>query len=1085
MHLYVIAVIVSIAYLWLLFGIAYYADKQRDRGKSLVANPYIYALSLGVYCTAWTFYGSVGKAAESGLGFLPVYLGPTLIALTWWVFLRKIVRIAKQNNLTSIADFVSSRYGKSTALGAIVTIAVLIGIMPYTALQLKAISSTFAILEGYPPASQAVAPAVLGVPLDTALIIALFMSAFGIMFGARHLGPSERHEGMVAAIAFESIIKLLAFLIVGYFVTFVAYDGFGDIFSRIKDVPAYRDLLVLGGASSTSLPSWFSTTVYSMMAVMFLPRQFHIAVVENVQESHIKRAMWLFPLYLLLINVFVLPIAFGGLLTFGKLPVNADFFVITLPMNYNQPLLALFAFVGGLSAATAMLVVESVAISTMFLNNLVTPVVIKLGVRRDISRWLITGKRAGIVLVIMLGYFFFRLVGESSTLVNLGLISFAAAFQFAPAVVGGLYFQWVNRKGAIAGLLLGFGVWLYTLMVPFLAQSGWLPGQIVSEGPFGLGALAPTQFLGLVGVDVWTHSLFWSLVFNLGGLMAVSVVTRSSEGEAEQADRFVNCFSYPGPSPVMQGALRGSLVEDVEALMAKFIGGNKASTLIADYLNEKGIGSANELPWTLHADFIGFVEKVLAGSVGPASAKILVESYLKQQEPRLEKIIDAFGRVSLSLEQSRDDLGRRIRELSILHEASRELSWSLNLPGVLQAVLDMLTAEFNFDGMKIMLAEEGKLRVFEGGKESDGSIAVGNTIEFQPDDALTRSFLEKRTITSQDDDKVDVGAAFNGTRSFISVPISAGDRVLGLLFAYSFQSRMYFSDEFLKLMQALASQIGIAVKNAQLYEELRQLSEDLENKVRDRTQELERAYGQLQEMDRLKSEFLSTVAHEFRTPLTSICSFSEILLGYRDIDPSQMWRFLRVINEEGERLTRLVNQVLDLSRIESGKMDWHFDAFEMTDVVLSAFQIAEPLVARSEVTLDLQMEEELPLVWADRDRVIQVLMNLLSNAVKVSPPGERVLVGVRRSGDAVLVQVKDRGPGVDNDDHAVIFEKFGRIHNYPTGNSEGSGLGLFISKQIVEHHGGAIWVESEPGGGAVFSFTLPIREAARSSPSTP
>ena len=1074
MHLYVAAVVVSIAYLSLLFGVAYYADKQRDKGKSLVANPYIYSLSLAVYCTAWTFYGSVGKAAESGLGFMPVYLGPALIALTWWVLLRKIVHTAKQNNLNSIADFVSSRFGKSSALGAIVTVGVLIGIMPYTALQLKAISSTFEIIESYPQVSQVSTGLGLGLPLDTALIVALFMSVFGIMFGARHLAPSERHEGMVAAVAFESIIKLLAFLIVGYFVTFVTYGGFADIFTRFQQVPEYRDMLVLGRASATSLSSWFSTTVYSMMAVMLVPRQFHVAVVENVEENHIKKAMWLFPLYLFLINIFVLPIAFAGVLTFGKSPLNADFFVITLPMRYDQPILALFAFIGGLSAATAMLVVESVAISTMFLNNLVTPVVVKLGVSGDVSRWLIIGKRVGIFLVIMLGYLCFRLVGESSTLVNMGLISFAAAFQFAPAVIGGLYIRWVNRKGAIAGLLLGFGVWLYTLIIPFLIDAGWFSGEILYDGPFGISALRPTQMLGLQGTDIWTHSLFWSVVFNLGGLLAVSLVTKPSEEEDQQADRFVNCFSYPGASPVVQGALPERLLEDVEGLMAKLIGANKAAELIAEYLTDRGIDRSSDIPWTLQSDLMDFVERVLAGSVGPASAKILVVSYLKQQEPELEKIIDAFGQVSLSLEQSREDLGRRIRELSILHEASSKLSSSLSLSNVLQAVLSLLSKEFNFDGIKIILAQEEKLLVFEGRSESETAAPAGNIIDLQPNSALTRSFLENRTITSQDEEKLDVDYPFENTRSFICVPIAVGDRVLGLLFAYSFQGLIYFSDEFVKLMQALASQIGISVKNAQLYEELRQLSEDLDNKVRERTQELEIAYGQLKEVDRLKSDFLSLVAHELRTPLTSICSFSEILLSYRDIDSSQMSRFLRIINEEGERLTRLVNQVLDLSRIESGKMDWHFDRQAIGEVISSAFEIAEPLAARGGITLGVEVEDGLPPVWADRDRIMQVLTNLLSNAVKMSPAGEVVRVSARRDGGMILVQVRDSGPGLDSNSKNIIFEKFGRIDNYPTGKSEGAGLGLFISKQIVEHHGGRIWVDSMPGKGATFNFTMPV-----------
>ena len=369
-------VIIAFLYLCLLFAIAYYGDKRADRGQSIIGNPYIYALSIAVYCTSWTFYGSVGRAASSGVGFLPIYIGPTLTFILGWYLIRKIIRISKVNRITSIADFIASRYGKSSNLGGLVTIIAVVGILPYISLQLKAISMSFSVLLGYP---EIVMPAQSGstpVLQDTALYVALIMAAFAILFGTRHIDASEHHEGMVAAIAFESVVKLLAFLAVGVFVTYGVYQGFGDLFSRAASSGDLAKLFTID--AGTGYTTWISLTVLAMLAIFVLPRQFQVLVVENVDERHVKKAVWLFPLYLLLINIFVLPIAFGGLLHFPQGSVDADTFVLALPMAEHQQTIALLAFIGGLSAATGMIIVETVALSTMVCNDLVMPTLLRV-----------------------------------------------------------------------------------------------------------------------------------------------------------------------------------------------------------------------------------------------------------------------------------------------------------------------------------------------------------------------------------------------------------------------------------------------------------------------------------------------------------------------------------------------------------------------------------------------------------------------------------------------------------------------------------------------------------------------------------
>src|SRR5258705_4578074 len=492
-----VIVLAPFVYVGLLFAIAYYGDKRADAGRSIIANPYIYALSLAVYCTSWTFYGSVGRAATSGIGFLPIYLGPTLMAVLWWYVMLKMIRISKANRITSIADFIASRYGKSQFLGGLATVIAVIGIVPYISLQLKAVSNSFSIILKYPAIATPESRAAIPLLADNTFYIALLLAAFTILFGTRHLDASERHEGLVAAIAFESLVKLLAFIAVGVFATFVLYDGFDDMLARATEYSQIAKLLDFSG-SSVNYTSWASLTFVSMLAIMFLPRQFQIAVVENVDERHLNKAVWLFPLYLLAINIFVLPIAFAGLMNFPTGNVDADTFVLTLPIAQQQPVLTLLVFIGGLSAATSMVIVETIALSTMVCNNLVMPLLLRLNVlhlhdRVDLSSLIIGIRRGASVGVLMLGYVYFLLAGEAYALVSIGLISFVAVAQFAPAILGGIFWKTATRTGAICGLSAGFLVWIYTLLLPSFAKSGWLPLAFVDNGLFSITFLKPLE----------------------------------------------------------------------------------------------------------------------------------------------------------------------------------------------------------------------------------------------------------------------------------------------------------------------------------------------------------------------------------------------------------------------------------------------------------------------------------------------------------------------------------------------------------------------------------------------------------------
>jgi Na+/proline symporter/signal transduction histidine kinase len=896
----------SFGYIGLLFAIAYYADKRAMAGRSVIATPVIYSLSLAVYATAWTFYGSVGRAASDGVGFLPIYIGPTLMILLWWFVVRKMIRISKVNRITSLADFVASRYGKSALLGGLVTVIAVIGILPYISLQLKAVSSSFQILLQYPQIVMPQQGESVSILHDTAFYIALMMALFTIAFGTRALDVSERHEGMVAAIAFEGLVKLIAFLAVGLFVTFGIFNGAGDIFRQASADPDLARLMTPFGESQVGYAGWVWLTMLSMLAILFLPRQFQVAVIENVDEKHLRKAVWLFPLYMVAINLFVLPIAFGGRLAFPERTVDADTFVLTLPMAFEQEGLALLVFIGGLSAATGMVIVETIALSTMVCNDLAMPILLRwkwlnLAARTDFTALLLDIRRSAIVVVLLLGYFYFRIAGEAYALVSIGLISFAAVAQFAPAVLGGLYWKGGTRLGALAGLSAGFGVWLYTLLLPAFAKSGWFGISFLERGPWGIELLKPSQLFGLAGLDQITHAMIWSMVANIGAYVLVSLLGRQSPVEHSQATLFVDVFTQTGErGRIWRGTTSASALQ---TLLGRFLGPARAAELFRGYAQERGYQSIEELE--ADAELVHFAELQLAGTIGAASAHTMV-STVTQEEP-------------LGIDEV----------MTIIDEASQVIAYSHKL-------------------------EEKQLE------------------------------LERATTS------------------------------------------------------------------------------------------LQAANLRLQELDRLKDDFVSTVTHELRTPLTSIRAFSEILHDHPDIDPAERHRFLGLIIRESERLTRLINQVLDLAKLESGHAEWQTAQIDLKEIVAEAVSSTSQLFKSRGVALTAKIEPAVPPVMADRDRVMQVMLNLLSNAVKFCTEGSgRVEVRLAREGASVRIDVQDNGVGISSEHQQVIFDKFRQVGDTLTEKPAGTGLGLAICRQIIDHFGGRLWVESEPGRGSVFSFTLP------------
>ncbi len=1070
---------VAFVYVLGLFAIAYYVDRRAREGVSLIDSPVIYSLSLAVYCTSWTFYGSVGRAVASGVGFLPIYLGPTLAALLWWFVLRKTVRIAKANRITSIADFLGARYGRSALVGGVVAVVAVVGITPYIALQLKAISQTFEVLIRYPTVTADLVPSgSRPFYADTAFATAVVLTVFGIMFGARDLDSSRRHEGLVATIAFESLVKLIAFLAVGAFVTYGAFDGLGDLVTRVADRPEYAR--ILGGDAAFSYGDWAALTWLSMAAILFLPRQFHMAVIGNTREAHIKTAMWMFPAYLLLINLFVLPLALGGLLTFPGAPATAaDYFVLTLPMASHQQTLALLAFIGGVSASTGMVIVESIALSTMILNNLVVPWLLGLGMSRDISGLLINSKRLAIALTIFLGYAYYHLIGESFTLVNIGLISFAAVAQFAPAFLGGLYWRRATRQGALAGLGAGFLVWAYTLLLPSFARSGWVPERLVTDGPFGVAWLRPEALFGLSGIGFWSNTVFWSLAGNAVAYWLVSLYTRPTPLEAAQAERFVGVFAREPARLTPPVGGQGLTAERLLALVSQFMGRDKAQAAFEDFFAARGIRDPLLLTEVDRRELTRFAERTLSGALGTASAQAIMEGLGAAATGRFDAIFDLFGKVSRSLEQSREDLQRRVRELSLLNEAARRIAATLDPQAMTDGTVELLRHEFEFDVLMIrLLDQDGRLRIkSHAGLPAGADLSEGDHVSRET--YFGECFLDNRVVVVDDPvlmrkPLVLPAPAEPPPRSFVHAPIAVEDHPIGVLSAYSSTGRVYFSPEFLQFFRTVAVQLGLGLQNAQLYRELGDLSRELEAKVRQRTAELTEANRRLQELDRLKSDVVSTVSHEIRTPLTAIRSLSESLLEAGDIPRERERQFLGIIAGESQRLSRLIAQLLDLARIEAGRMEWRLEPLDLRDVVAHAVETTRAFFERKGIALDAGPGAAAVPVTGDRDKLIQVLTNLLSNAAKFTPSGGRVSVRAFGDGDQAVVEVEDTGAGIAADRLDAIFERFRQFGDTLTGKPDGAGLGLPISREIVAAHGGTLTAQSEPGRGSLFRVSLPL-----------
>ena len=1019
-------VALALGYVSILFALAWYADGSGRFGRAAGGRPLIYALSLAVYCTSWTFFGSVGLSAASGYNFLPVYLGPVLLFALGWRLLLRIVRLAKSQNITSVADFLAARYGKSQAVAAIVTVIAVAGTLPYIALQLKAVAISVDALLGSRPLQT------LHLPTDTAFIIAILMATFAVLFGTRHIDATEHQEGLIVAVAAESLVKLAAFLTVGFFVTFSVFGGIGGFLARVQDHPDLRQLF----AHDFHAGWWITVTFLSLVCIVLLPRQFHVTVVENNSENEIRRAAWLFPVYLVLINLFVVPIAAAGLSSLPKGSVDADTYVLALPLAAGAETVTLLAFVGGLSAATAMVIVDSVALAIMVCNGLVVPILLRgrfeAAKGQDIAWLLLTIRRVAIFAVVLLGYLFYRLLGQAHGLATIGLVSFAAIAQFAPAFFGGLVWRDATARGAIAGIVTGFTVWAYTLLLPWVIEAGWLPSSVLTQGPFGLAALMP-RALFYLNAEPLTNGVLWSIAANVLAFVTVSLLRAPEPVERVQARVFVPHDMPRSPMAPSFRLWRTSVtVGELQRTVARYLGTERAARSFAEFAEERNASISPDAEADIH--LLRFTEHLLASAIGAASSRLVLSLLLRRGDAGSQSALRLLDDASEALQYNRDLLQSALDQvrhgLSVFDSDMRLICWNRQFRELLNFPSELGRVGAPLDRILRTCAERG-------------DFGAGDV------DKLVADRLMKLSVTQEAfQEQVDGGRRI---LEFRTSPMPQG----GIVTTYS------------DITERVAASEALARAN-----------ETLERRVRERTAELLEVNRALAVAKRKaddanldKTRFLAAASHDVLQPLNAARLYVTSLVERQLGGPEAT--LVRNIDASMEAVEEILNVLIEISRLDAGRLEPDITAFPLEEVFERLAVEFAPLAR--EKGLELRIVPTSLAVRSDRRLLRRVLQNLLSNAIKYTASG-KVLLGVRRRGDTIIVQVCDSGPGIPSSKRMIIFKEFERLEETAS-SVRGLGLGLSIVERIGKVLGHRIGLHSVPGRGSMFTVDLPRAES--------
>ncbi len=1025
-----VLLLLSLGYVSVLFAIAYWGDSTDPKRFSGPARATIYGLTLAVYCTSWTFYGAVGTAAENGWGYLPIYLGPMMVMLFGWGMIHRIVTISKRQNLTSIADFIAARYGKARSLAVLVTVIATIGSVPYIALQLKAVVAGFDIVSNYSSAGSAES--------DTAFVFAAALAVFAILFGTRKIDVTEHHDGLMLAVAFESVVKLFAFVAVGMF----AWLALSDV-STVSALAAERAETVF---SFDHLPDAFVTQLILGSAAIFcLPRQFHVAVVEAYEDANINPTRWAFPLYLLIFSAFVVPITLAGLKVLPPGEFSGDAFVLALPMQGEHTWLTLLAFLGGFSAATSMVIVASVALSTMISNEVVMPALMSikmlgLSERKDYTRIMMHVRRGAIIGIAALAYLQLLATDRSVALASIGLLSFAAAAQFMPLILFGLYWPRSTKAGAIAGLGSGFVLWAYTLFLPTLARAGAFDDGFISAGLFGQAWLRPESLLVDIQTNSLTHGVAWSLGANIFINIMVSLVTRQSMVEKIQARAFAGPAASYGPARV---AAAGHDISntDLHSLAERFLGYENVQRSFTDYATSTGIDLSSSGP----ADrrLLLFTERLIAGAIGASSARVVMTAALRKTGMEIGDVVLLLDEASQALTFNRRLLEATLENIpqgvSVVDSEQRLIGWNSRYVELMKYPPGMVHVGESIEDMIRYNGDQGRF----GDGDTEQQIAKrlnylrqGSPYKFQS------NFLDGKVI------------------EIIGQPMPGG----GYVSTYADISES-------KIIES----------------ELVEAKSMLEQRVVDRTAKLESTMTELQqakaeaeEANASKTRFLAAAAHDLLQPLNAAKLFTALLNEHREEMAHDQGVLVERVESSLVAVEDLLGALLDISRLDTAAPEPKREVFAVADV-FTAIE-AQFSGAFAEQGLGLRFAKCSLYVRSDPALLRRILQNFVSNARRYTPSGA-VLIGCRRRGNNVAIQVLDTGIGIAPGDQKIVFEEFRRLGDRSRGTNRGLGLGLAIVERIAKLLGHEISMRSEISEGSTFEILVPLADAADRTPS--
>jgi Na+/proline symporter/signal transduction histidine kinase/CheY-like chemotaxis protein len=1018
------AVLATLVYICGLFAVAHYGDTSGRRFLAGRVRPIVYALGLCIYCTSWTFFGSVGVASSSGYDFLAIYIGPLLVIGFGRPALERIIHLAKGQNITSVADFIAARYGKAQSVAALVTLICVCGTVPYIALQLKAISTSIAVVLTSIETTHYVSGTV---SQHLLIAVAALLSGFAMAFGTRRVDATEHQGGLMLAIATESIVKLFAFLLVGAFITWFAFDGLDNLITRSQAALGDHNPFL-------KLPdpvNFLTMTLLSASAILLLPRQFHVTIVENRNVDDVRAATRLFPLYLIAINLFVVPLAMAGIVTFAPGTVDRDMTVLALPLQVNADFIALATLIGGLSAATAMVIVECVALSTMVSNDLVVPLFVRSGrgadkIRSgDIGARILIVRRFAIIAVLAFAYIYL-VHAEQAALAAIGLVAFACIAQIAPVFIGGLFWPRATARGAAAGLLAGTAVWAYTLLLPSL-DPGSLPfGPIMWEGPFGVALLRPTALFGSE-MPILVHGTCWSLVANILAFVTFSFSRPANRIERVQADYFIGkrTPSTTGPLRLWRASVSAG---ELEALVARYLGVERTREAFADFFSHRRSRVSSEEPADVH--LLRFAEHQLASAIGAASSRLVLSVLLKRRNISRQTALRLVDDASAAILYNRDLLQYALdfarQGITVFDKDLRLICWNREFRELINLPNDLIRVGVTAQEILRFNAERGL---------------------YGPGDAETHIVARLKALTSEDEPS---------------------------------RVKLHPSGEVIEIRSARMPDGSLVTTYTDVTAQVA-AEESLEKRVAERTEELmrvnielARAKAQAEEANISKTRFLAAASHDLLQPLNAArlyaTSLSEGAAASRSAAVGEMRKLARNVDLSLEAVEEILTTILEISRLDAGALKPELHAFSLNDVLEQVRIEFEPMAR--EKHLDFKVIPCSAPVLSDRRLLPRLLRNLVSNAVKYTAPQGRVLVGARRRPRGLRLEVLDTGVGIPEDQQEIIFQEFTRLESAQQ-TAAGLGLGLSIVERLGRVLDHPVTVRSAPALGSVFAVDLP------------